>query len=149
MPETPVVNTITHEEMLRTSGFDLVSPISGSMRPMVRQRRDSLLFRRPEGRLRKYDVALYKRDGMTIMHRVIRVRPEGYVIRGDNAREKEHVREEQIIGVMTGFYRDETFIPAEDGRYQRYARLIVAAHPILPLVKLGRRVLRRLTRMIK
>jgi len=144
MPDMPVRNTLTHEEMLRTSGYDLCSPISGSMRPMVRQRRDSLLFVRPEGRLRKYDVALYRSGGRTVMHRVIRVKPDGYIIRGDNAREKEYVRDEQIIGVMKGFYRDENYIPAEDRRYRRYARLIVAVQPILPLVRKGRRLLRRI-----
>ena len=143
MPEVPGTTVLTHEEMLRTHGFDLCSPVSGSMRPMVRPQRDSLVFALPKGRLRKYDVALYRLDGVTVMHRVIGLRGDGYVIRGDNAREKELVREEQIIGVMTGFYRDERFIPADDRRYRLFARLIVWAHPVLPLAKRLWRLLKR------
>ncbi len=134
---------MSHEEMLRTHGFDLCSPISGSMMPMVRPRRDTLLFERPKGRLRRYDVALYKRDGLTIMHRVIRVKKDGYILRGDHAKEKEFVREEQIIGVMTGFYRGERFVPADDGRYLRYARWIVRAHPVLPMLRWVRRRMKK------
>ena len=140
LPESTIM---THEEMLRANGFDLCSPVSASMLPMVRPRRDSLLFARPQGRLRRYDVALYKRGGATIMHRVIAVKQDGYIIRGDNAREKEHVADAQVIGVMTGFYRDETFIPADDRRYRWYARLIVLAHPMLPLAKKLRRLMKR------
>lgn len=145
MSNTPRNTTIisTHEEMLRTSGYDIGSPISGSMRPMIRQQRDSVVFVLPKGRLKKYDVALYRRDGQTIMHRVIRVRRDGYIIRGDNTYVKEHVADSQIIGVMQGFYRDETYIPAEDLRYRLYARAVVLLHPFLPLFSRIARLLRR------
>lgn len=127
---------MTHEEALATQGYHICSPISGSMRPMIRVRRDSVLFIPPQGRLKRYDVALYRSDsGKAVMHRVLRVLPDGYLIRGDNALNHEHVRETQIMGVMQGFYRDERFIQADGLLHQAYARLWVALHPLLRLYK--------------
>lgn len=114
---------MTHEQMLAESGFDICSPITGSMRPMIRPQRDSVLFVVPEGRLKKYDVALYRRNGQAIMHRVIQVLPEGYVIRGDNSDVDERVGEAQILAVMKGFYRDERYISRKHPVYQVYVHL--------------------------
>ena len=79
------------------------------MEPAIRAKRDQAVFEAPKGRLRKYDVALYKRRNRRelLMHRVIKVLPEGYEIRGDNLRSSylEYVPEENILGVMTEIYR--------------------------------------------
>lgn len=131
---------MTHEELLNAQGYHICSPITGSMRPMIRVRRDSALFVPPEGRLKRYDVALYRADGgKAVMHRVLQVLPEGYFIRGDNALTGEFVREGQVFGVMKGFYRDETFIEADSPPYRLYARAWVALHPLLCLYKRLRR----------
>lgn len=108
---------------------------------MIRVRRDSVLFARPEGRLKRYDVALYRNDGgKAAMHRVLRVLPEGYILRGDNGLTGEFVRGDQIFGVMKGFYRDERFIGADSLPYRLYARVWVALHPLLCLYKKLRRI---------
>ncbi|MBQ8201335.1 MAG: hypothetical protein IJZ74_06175 [Clostridia bacterium] len=133
--ETVVSKSCTHEQMLARHGFDLGTPISGSMRPMIRPRRDSVLFVPLQGRLKKGDVALYRRDGMAVMHRVLRVGKTGYIIRGDNSSEKETIREEQIIAVMKGFYRDEQYIEANDLRYRAYAWIWPKLHGLLVLYK--------------
>ena len=127
---------MTHEEQLSKHGYHVCSPISGSMRPMIRVRRDSVLFITPKGQLKKYDVALYRADnGKAVMHRVLKVFPDGYFIRGDNSRNGEYVREEQILGVMDGFYRDEKYIRANSVWHQIYARTWVVLHPLLCLYK--------------
>ena len=58
-----------------------------------------------------YDVVLYKRDnGKYILHRIIDVDSNGYVMCGDNQFIKELVRKKkQILAVMTGFYRDKKY----------------------------------------
>jgi len=125
-----------HEELLQAQGYHIVSPISGSMRPMIRIRRDSVRFVPVKERLKPYDVALYRNErGQAAMHRVLRVLPKGYQIRGDNARITEFVEEERIFGVMEGFYRDEKYIPKENLFYRFYARLWVTLHPLLMLYK--------------
>ena len=52
-----------------------ISPNGGSMLPLIVQGRDSVYIKKPEGRLKKYDIAFFKRDsGECILHRVIKVK---------------------------------------------------------------------------
>lgn len=143
------IETMSHEEAMKRNGFDICSPVSGSMKPMIRPRRDSVLFVPLTGRAKKYDVVLYRRDTKCIMHRVIGVLPDGYTIRGDNSFDKEYVPEQQLIGVMQGFYRDERFISADDRLYRLYARVWPGLHPLLMLYKRFRRLPGRIKRVLR
>ena len=47
-----------------------------SMWPLIHQGRDNIIIVRPRGRLKKYDVPVYRTPGgKYIMHRIVRVRP--------------------------------------------------------------------------
>ena len=75
------------------------------MYPMLRDRRDTIMIRPVEGRLKKYDVPLYRRGYRRgeayVLHRIVKVLPDSYVICGDNCFKKEYgIREEQILGVL-------------------------------------------------
>ena len=76
----------TFEEEIARNGFLLYRNVGDSMLPLIRQGKDLLLIaRKPEGRLRKYDVPLYRRDsGQYVLHRILKVRENDYVICGDN-----------------------------------------------------------------
>ena len=68
------------EEVLEKEGR-LVYRIKGvSMLPMLRQNSDIVVIARPQGRLKKYDVALYRRGPSYVLHRVIGLADDGYVI---------------------------------------------------------------------
>ena len=47
--------------VLEEVGVYVSTPLGKSMRPMLRGGRDNILVEKPTGRLKKYDVALYKR----------------------------------------------------------------------------------------
>lgn len=112
------------EEVLREEGV-FVSTTSGySMYPMLRDRRDTIAIRTYEGRLKKYDVPLYKSGNKYVLHRIIRVKPDSYVIRGDNCDKKEFgITDEQILGVLTEFYRDDKKIDMNGWKYKMYVRV--------------------------
>ena len=94
------------EDVLREKGLYVSTTAGVSMNPMLRNRRDTIMVRPPEGRLKKYDVPLYRRGSAYVLHRIVKVLPDSYVICGDNCLEKEYgIREEQIIGVLVGFCR--------------------------------------------
>ena len=95
------------------------------MLPMLRQRRDLLIIERPRGVLRKYDVPLFKRGpGKYVLHRVLKVRRDGYVLCGDHQWRREYgVTDQQIIGVLTAFVRDGKEISVTDRRYRLYVHL--------------------------
>jgi hypothetical protein len=100
-----VLKMSTFEKLLARDGI-LVYRIRGvSMEPMLRQNRDLVEIRVPPTRLKKYDVALYRRGKAYVLHRVIGVEEKRYLIRGDNTYSIEKVPDSAVIGVLTGFQR--------------------------------------------
>lgn len=110
------------EKYIAENGEMVITPVGVSMWPMLRYRRDTVYIVKPEGRLKKYDLPVYKRtDGKLVMHRVIEVHPDSYTMCGDHQTVLEPgIKDSQIIAVVKGFYRDEKYIPVEDKRYIKY-----------------------------
>lgn len=118
------------EDILSTDGV-YVSPTMGvSMRPMLRQGRDRIIVVPVTGRLKRYDVPLYRRGKDYVLHRIVKVRPDDYVVLGDNCLAKEYVRDEQIIGVLTAFYRGTHYVNVRNPFYRLYAAAWQLTHPL-------------------
>ena len=88
------------EELLARDGRFVYKTKGTSMEPMLRQNRDLVTVKAPQARLRKYDVALYRRDDSYVLHRVIGVKDGYYRIRGDNTYRVEQVPFGSVIGVL-------------------------------------------------
>ena len=99
----------TYEEILGKGQTLVYTNVGRSMMPLLRQRRDILIIEpRPAGRLKKYDVPLYKRGKKYILHRIVEVTDTGYVIIGDNNTFYEYdITDDMILGVLTGFVRND------------------------------------------
>lgn len=110
------------EEVLIEKGVYVGPTVGASMKPMLINRRDTIVVRPKTTRLKPLDVALYKRGKDYIMHRVIDVLDGGYFIRGDNCYYDEHVAEKDVIGVLTEFYRNDKHVYCTDKKYIRYAK---------------------------
>ena len=102
------------------------------MRPMLKQNRDLVTIRPVSGRLKKYDVPLYrKKGGGYLLHRIIAVTENGYVIRGDNTYVKElNVTDNDIVGVLTAFKRKGKDYTVESKGYRLYARVWNFLYPL-------------------
>ena len=123
-------NILKIEHMLKDGGT-YVGPVVGiSMLPMLRQRRDSIVVRPKSERLKPLDVALYKVDEAYVLHRVLSLTDDGYIIRGDNCYTNEHILEEKVFGVLTEFFRDEKRILCTDKKYLRYAKRRIKSYKI-------------------
>ena len=110
------------EQALNENG-EVIACTSGiSMYPMLRHRKDMVVVETVKRQLKKYDVPLYRlNSGKLVLHRILEVRPDVYVIRGDNLLHKEYVKPEQIIGVLKAFYRGGKFVDcAESRKYRVY-----------------------------
>ena len=118
------------EDILARDGYLVYRTKGVSMEPMLRQNRDLVVIRAPSSCLKKYDVALYKRGSVYVLHRVIGVKDDHYLIRGDNTYVVETVPDSAVIGVLDGFLRKGRQISADAGGYQMYVRLWDAAYPI-------------------
>ena len=118
------------EQILAEQGVFVSTTVGVSMFPMLRSRRDTIVISPCSGRLKKYDVPLYKRGDDYILHRIIKVLPDSYVICGDNCTRKEYgITDDQIVGVLTGFYRAEKKVRMDGVLYQGYVRFWRLLYP--------------------
>lgn len=120
------------EELLDTQGYIVYTNVGYSMMPLLRQKKDVIEIRRKEpGRCRKYDVVLYKRGGKYILHRILRVLPDGYVIAGDHNTFLEYdITDEHILGVVTRVIRDGKSVSTENKGYRFYVHLWCDFYPV-------------------
>lgn len=99
-----------------------ISPNGASMLPLIVQGRDSVYIKKPEGRLKKYDIAFFKRrTGEFILHRVVKVKKDSYTMCGDHQYVFEDgIHDSDIIGVVSKLViNGKTILPA-DPKYRRY-----------------------------
>lgn len=132
------------EHILEKNGVFVGTTSGVSMYPMLRDRRDTIVIRPVSGRLQKYDVPLYRRGTQYVLHRIVEVRPQEYVIIGDNCIQKEYVKDDQVLGVLTEFYRGEKHVDMNGRKYRAYVRIWCALYPIRMWYKKGRGFLARL-----
>ncbi|MBQ9513395.1 MAG: S24/S26 family peptidase [Clostridia bacterium] len=93
-------------------------PAGNSMWPTIKNGRQSVVVVKKDGRLKKYDVALYlRKNGQYVLHRVIGLKKDGYIMIGDSQTNLETVAEEQVVGVLQGFCRGNNFIECSDKKY--------------------------------
>ena len=124
------------EDIIDRDGRLIYTNVGDSMMPLIRQDRDLLIIEKPDGRLKKYDVPLYKRDnGQYVLHRILKVREDDYVICGDNRYVKEYgINDRHIIGVLKAVVRDGREIPVTDRKYRFYVHLWCDLFPIRALI---------------
>ena len=107
-----------------------------SMKPLIHEQRDNIIVVKNKGRLKKYDVPVYvTKRGKYIMHRIVEVCDDHYVIVGDNLTKKEYVTDDMICGVLVGFYKDgKKYIDCQNSKaYKLYSKIWVALLPVRPL----------------
>ena len=132
----PNVQCVSFEEMLKQKGFLVYTNVGRSMMPLLRQRKDIIEIRKKEsGRCKKYDVVLYKRGERYILHRILKVLPEGYLIAGDNNTfvEKD-VTDDVILGVMTRVLRNGREVSVNNLWYRMYVHLWCDCWPLRMLI---------------
>ena len=119
------MNKSTFEEEIAKKGRLIYTNVGDSMMPLLREKRDLLIIEKVSGRLKKYDVPLYRRDsGQYVLHRILKVRKDDYVICGDNRWQKEYgITDRHIIGVLTGIVRDGKEISVNDTKFKWYVHL--------------------------
>ena len=112
--------TIDFKNLLLKNGSCAFVPSGDSMWPIIKNRGQSVIITKKTNRLKKYDVGFYLRDnGAYVLHRVIEVTDSGYVMCGDAQFMREQVNEEQVFGVLTGFYVGEKFVDVNCKKYLR------------------------------
>lgn len=109
------------EEVLESTGVYVGPTVGISMLPMLKSRRDTIVVKPKTERLKRLDVALYRRGDAYVLHRVLQPIEGGYIIRGDNCYSDEYIPEEDVFGVLTEFFRKNKHFDCTDKEYIRYA----------------------------
>ena len=127
----------TFEDILNSDGILVYTNVGYSMMPLLHQRKDVIEIRKKEDdRCNKYDVVLYKRGDHYILHRVLKVMPEGYIIAGDhNTCIDGLITDDMVIGVMTRVIRSGRSITPDNILYKLYIHLWCDAYPIRMLLQ--------------
>ena len=114
----------TFEEQLSKHGQLIYVSKGDSMRPLI-QEHDLLVIKKTDTRLKRLDIPLYKRDnGQYVLHRILKVRKNDYVLCGDNRYGKEvGITDRHILGVLTQLIRDGETISLNSFKYRAYAHL--------------------------
>lgn len=130
------MKTYRFEEILDRDGRLIYTNVGDSMMPLIKQGRDLLIIEKSAGRLKRLDIPLYKRaNGRYVLHRIIKVRENDYVICGDNRWGKEMgVTDAQILGVLTGMIRKGREISMDSWQCRLYAHLWCDFFPIRAFV---------------
>ncbi len=136
------------EEILESEGRLIYSNVGDSMLPMIRQGRDLLVIERTSGRLKQYDVPLYRRDtGQYVLHRVLKVRERDYVLCGDNRWGRETgITDRHVLGVLTAIIREGKTLSVTDRRYRIYVHLWCDLFPLRAVLLKGIHALKRMGR---
>ena len=134
----------THETLTYTN-------VGVSMLPLLRQGKDLFIVQKKSSeRCKAGDVVLYRRPAnQYVLHRIIEVKPEGYVILGDNCIAKEYcIRDNDIIGVMTGYVRSGREHSIKEPGYRLYSCIWMYTIGIRVFLKRGKAGLVRRVRQV-
>ena len=135
-------------EELEKHGYYLSVPKGVSMWPMLRNKQDVVEIHSLRKPAKRYDLVMYIRGAeQGVIHRVLHVRPEEYVIAGDNCWQKEYVPREQVKGIALRFCRKGKWHSVDAAGYRFYVHLwtdlFFLRRPVFYLRDRLKRVLRR------
>lgn len=102
----------------------IVQPVKGtSMLPMLDEDKDAVELVEVKGRLQKFDLPLYRRkNGQMVLHRIIAVKKNYYLICGDNSLDVEKVPMDWVVAVASGFYKDGKYVSCQNEAYLAYVQ---------------------------
>lgn len=124
-------------EKLNSGAYVTISPKGTSMLPLLRQGIDEVILKKPSGRLKKYDIPFYKRSsGQFVLHRIVAVKKDGYVLCGDNQTDYEYgITDDMILAVADCIIRNGEKISTDKPGYLKYCRRQLKRNKIRRLKK--------------
>ena len=141
----------TIEQELAQNGHSFFQTVGDSMEPLLKQKKSTVVVESKQKPLKRYDVALYRRPttGAYVLHRVIRVLDNAYLMCGDNRLHREVVPDGWVIGVMIGYYGNEqdAYISCESECYQKYLKTLKLRYAALRMRALPGRIRRVFSRL--
>ena len=118
-------------------GKEVSMLIAGSsMSPFLCHQRDSICFKKPDRELKKGDMVFYQREsGQYVMHRIYKIKPDGYYMVGDAQTEIEGpLKREQIFGLITKVNRKGRWMKSGDFWWKFFEKVWIHMIPVRAVV---------------
>lgn len=134
------IDRIDIEQLLENDNIIRIKPKGYSMYPLLVAGRDEAIIKRAKpSELKRGDVVLYRRDGdILVLHRIFKVKADGFYMVGDNQVEPEGpLRADQIKGVMISFIRRGRQISVRNPMYILLSRIWLSIRPIRHILAVG------------
>lgn len=128
-------------------GLTVTITVTGnSMWPLFSHKRDCAVLSECDGQqLRRGDVPLYQRpDGQYVLHRIVKVKSDVYVLTGDAQKELEYLPKSCVVAVMTAFVRKGKTIDCQNKWYRAYVSFWMMLRPFRPFLIRSAKFLYRL-----
>lgn len=151
MTDQPSGEFLVRMQELLARGEDVhIKPGGISMLPLFRPNEDIIILSPLPEKLKKYDIPFYRRSsGKFVLHRIVKV-GESYTCIGDNQFHPEPgIAREQMIGVVTGFIRNDRKHTVNEFGYKLYSRVWHHTRKIRHVFKWPRYYLRRILSWLK
>ena len=142
-------------EQIENGGEVIFTPKGISMMPLLRDNKDTVTLKKAEMPLKKYQIALYERkNGKHVLHRVVGVKDNCYLMRGDNQFfDEAGIKNEQIIAVVSEFTRKGSKYKCDEKRYRLYCVLwvntVIVRRLLRKIKRFAGRVKRRVLRIFR
>lgn len=134
--ENRIVDTKEYVDILREfsdGGRAVTMKIAGnSMAPFLAHDRDYICFKRPDDKFRRGDMVFYQREnGKYVMHRIYKIKPEGYYLVGDAQTVIEGpVKECRIFAKIIKVKRKEKWIGPGNFWWEFFRRVWIRIVPL-------------------
>ncbi len=131
--EAVITENVSPEKMLKEGKTIQIRPTGYSMYPLIYPDRDEVVLAPIRGRKLKWgDVVIFRRkDGLLILHRIFKIRKQGYYIIGDNSPYVDGpINIEDICGIMTGFYHKGHYYSEKNVLYKASAYIWLILRPV-------------------
>jgi len=141
------MNSLTIEKHFQKNELLTYRNVGVSMLPLLKEGRDVFTVKKKSSqRCKKNEVVLYRRTQNTyVLHRIIKVRENDYVIMGDNCTATETgITDDDIVAVMVSFMHKGKSYKVTDLRYRIYSAFISKRYILISLKKKIRRLMRKL-----
>ena len=113
-------------EELEKNGCYFISPKGISMKPMLGNKTSVVEIHKLDRPAKRYELVMYVRPNLQgVIHRVIRVYDDHYLIVGDNCWRKENIKKEQVKGIVVRFYRKGKWYDTDNKWYRLYVHIWV------------------------
>ena len=135
---------VNFEELLKRDGSFLYTFKGVSMKPLLNQGKDVVIISSIDRPIKKLDIVLYKVGERYVLHRVIKIKKDHYVIRGDNTYREEFIPKDKVFGILTSYYKNDKLKKVNTKGAILLYYLWLTTYPLRWLLVKTKRLLRRI-----